>query len=192
MINPLATGAGSKIIRFYDPITYLPVTIMYNQVFGIIPLFLFFSLVLLIANYFPAGLAIPRLCSSLHFSSLLFCGSCWGTVPARLRFFAPCWLLIPRPVTGPFPWGPVPSLPGIETLLAPVWHHIHSYAHNYLKYVAGNRFYNFRVNSESNGVQDGIRRCRQTNILMGIIQPQIGHHQTRSSRSPLSYGQCLH
>lgn len=60
------------------------------------------------------------LCGSLYFCSLcFFAGSCWATVVPRLRRFAPCCMPIPRPVIGPFPCGPVPSLPGIETLLIP-------------------------------------------------------------------------
>ena len=72
MINNPARVAGSKIIRFYDSIIRVPVTIMCNQVFGIILLFLLFSLVLLTANYFPAGIAYPGFCGSLYFSSLFF------------------------------------------------------------------------------------------------------------------------
>jgi hypothetical protein len=58
--------------------------------------------------------------SSLHFSPLLFCGSCPDAVLTRLRRFAPCCLPIPLPLIGPFPCGPVPFNPGIGTLLVPI------------------------------------------------------------------------
>jgi len=120
MINNPARATGlNKSSAFTIQTPPLSVTIMYKRVFGS-SFFLCSFLLFCSLHIYPAAWQLRILALRISNPHCFFAGSGGDSAFPRLRRFAPCWLPIPLPVIGPFPWGPVPSFPGIDTLLVPV------------------------------------------------------------------------
>jgi len=140
MINNPARATGlNKSSAFKIQTPPLPVTIMYKRVFGSSFFYVLFSCSA------PCTF-IPRHGNSGFSRSASQILIAFLRVPMGILHSLVCVALLPAGCPFPFPSSDL--FPGVPFHLFPAlihswylfWHHIHSYAHNYLKHVPGNRF----------------------------------------------------